>query len=78
MAASSWRFEATTTSPLEISAEDRQVKRDPSGSTAHISHRISNRKKSCQKISMEDAGLTKIGIILALKEATLIIPIMEK
>jgi len=78
MAAPPWRFEATTASPLEILAEDKRVQRDPSGSTAYISHRISNRKKSCQKISMEDVGLTKIGIILALKEAALNVPIVEK
>jgi hypothetical protein len=78
MAASPWRFEATTASTLEISIEDKRVQRDPSGLTAHISHKICNRKKSCQKISMEDADLTKIGIILALKEAALIVPIVEK
>jgi hypothetical protein len=48
-----------------------------SGLTGHMGHRISYRKKNPQNISIEDADLTKTGVVLTLKKDALVVPMVE-
>lgn len=45
--------------------------------TGHMGHRISYRKKNPQNISIEDADLTKTGVVLTLKKDALVVPMVE-